>query len=317
MTQQVAVGVDIGGTKIAFALVDETGRALADHQLPTRPQEGEAAVLERVVQGVHELMHSAPAPVVGVGVGCPGVVDPAAGVVRQAVNLGWAQVSLRAELERRLRAHIPVHIQNDVKAAALGEHTFGAVRGQADFVYLALGTGLGGAVVAHGQVVTGAAGFATEVGHLSLDPEGRRCSCGRQGCVEMYVGGIGLLASLELYRDRYPSSALAQANEPTTASILSAAQASDPLALAILEEGGRALGWVLGMCVGILNPPLIVIGGGLGHAAWQWLMPPALRELRRRVLPQAADSTQIVPSAISVSAVGAASLVWHAPQRAC
>lgn len=311
MTTHTAVGVDIGGTKIALALVDEAGQVLAAHQMPTAPQDGETAVLDRIASGVRNLVAKASVTVEGVGIGCPGVVDPLAGTVRKAVNLGWEQVPLRAEIAWRLDDEMPVYVENDVKAAALGEQTFGAAREHKDFVYLAVGTGLGGAVMARGGLVNGAACVATEVGHLSLDPDGRLCSCGRRGCVEMYVGGIGLLASWRLHRDRFTDSALAQLSEPTPAAILSAAQAGDPLALTVLDVGGWALGWVLGMCVGILNPPLVVIGGGLGRAAWDWLIPPALDEMRRRVLPLAADATQIVPSAIAVSAVGAASLVWH------
>jgi glucokinase len=243
-------------------------------------------------------------------------VNSAAGVVRNAVNLGWEEVPLVVEVQRRLEAvgpvlgETPVWVQKDANAAALGEYYFGAARGRQDFVYLSVGSGLGGGIVAAGRLITGADWNAAEVGHLVLDPGGRRCACGHKGCAETIVSGPGLSYLVHLYREeaRYPTLLLASA---TNEQILAAATDGDVLARAALAEVGSWLGQIMAACVALLNPSLFVIGGGLGLAAFSSLIPAARAELERRVLPNSLDALAIEPSQVESSAVGAASLVWY------
>lgn len=311
----VAIGVDIGGTKIAFVLANRAGDVLAETTLLARPADGEAAVLDRIAEGIDTMIARADGDIAGVGIGCPGHVDTVRGVVRAAVNLNWTQVALLDAIRSRLKRDLPLWLHKDANAGALGEMYYGAARGVGDFVLLTIGTGLGGSAVANGQIVTGANFFAHEVGHISLDPNGRQCACGLRGCVETYISGIGLHNSLNEQRDHFPVSPLAHMAEPTTADMLEFARRNDPLALAIIAEAGRWLGTIMAVCATTLNPARIVIGGGLGHAAADLLLPRAEAELERRVLPMAYEQLEIVPAQVTNSALGAAALVWHQSDR--
>ena len=312
MTEFLAVGVDLGATKIASALVSETGRVLTARQTLTRSQDGPEAVLKRIAAEVNALLASVTIPVAGIGIGTPGIIVPSEGVVRNAVNLGWDEVPLVSGVRNRLEYDLPVFGQKDTNASALGEFYFGAALGCSDFVYLSIGSGLGGGIIANGQIITGAAWQSSELGHISLNPQGRLCACGLHGCAETVVSGPGLIA---LTRERLISGSiptfLADAKELTSASILAAARARDALALDVFTEMGEALGVVMAACVAVLNPARFVIGGGLGLAAFDLIVPPARRALAQRVIQSSIDTLEIIPSALQSSAIGPSCLVWY------
>jgi len=304
-----AIGVDIGGTKIAFALVDQEGQVLAEHRLPTLADEGAEAVFDRVAQGVRHLLDQSDGQVAGVGIGTPGHLNPYTGVVHGATNLGWREVHLLDGVRQRL--DLPVWVQKDTNAGALGEMFFGAARGCQDFVYLAVGTGLGGGAVVDGELVLGARYTAMEIGHMPFNPTGRLCRCGMRGCPEMYVSGNGLLAGVHEHLPGYPDSLLADIPDLDTTRILDAVQADDPLALAVIHEAVEWLVGVMVCCMDILNPALFVVGGGLGHAASDWFVQGAQQAFYRRVTPDIHQHIQVVASQVANSAVGPACLVWY------
>lgn len=192
--KSLAIGVDVGATKIAAALVTSGGQVLQARQVRTVPDRGRQAVLDSIAALVEALRAQAPAPPLGAGIGTPGRVDAEAGIVHNAVNLGWDEVHLVAEIRARLAVALPVWVQKDANASALGEYYFGAAAGCQDFVYLSVGSGLGGGVLTGGKLVTGANWNAAELGHLSLDPNGQLCACGGRGCAETVISGPGLLA---------------------------------------------------------------------------------------------------------------------------
>jgi glucokinase len=314
MAEFMSIGVDIGGTKMAFVLMDANGNVLAEHRLPTQPENGSEAVLDHLAQGITHLFSLTDHPVQGIGIGCPGHVDPEQGIVRNAVNLGWAEVDLRGGVQKRLAGDLPIWIQKDANAAALGEKYYGAARSCTDFVYLAIGTGLGGAAVVSDTLVIGANAYAMEVGHFSLRPGGRLCGCGMMGCPEMYVSGVGLLAGVAEHAPHHPDSPLKHSN-PTTAHILKAAAQGDALALKVLDEAVEWLVHVIVICAGLFNPALFVIGGGLGHAARDRFIDQAGEQLNRRLLPASREGLRLVESQVQHSAIGAASLVWYAQEN--
>ncbi|MBZ0278853.1 MAG: ROK family protein, partial [Anaerolineae bacterium] len=231
--------------------------------------------------------------------------------VQNAVNLGWQDVPLAEMIRQKRGDTLPVWVENDVKAAALGELYFGAAQHCRDFVYLAIGTGFGGAAIVNGDLIRGVRFGAMEVGHVVLNPQGRLCACGQRGCVETVVSGKGMLAGLEAHRSFYPDSPLAKSDSPATADILQAARYGDPLAQVIIAE---ARGWLieaLVWCAGLLNPELIVIGGGLGQAAPDLLLLGVVNALHQRTLPPIYAGLRLELSRITNSAASAASLVWH------
>lgn len=310
----LAIGVDVGATKIAAALATRAGHTLARRHTLTLAQQGIPATMDRIAAEIAaiaaEARAIAGARLLGVGVGTPGQVLAGAGIVRGAVNLGWQQVALVDELQARMAAcgcgELPVWIEKDANASALGEAYYGAARGSRDFIYLGVGSGLGGGVLTGGRLATGADANAAEVGHLSLDPEnGLLCACGLRGCAETLASGPGLV-------NAYRRLAGAGAANAGASEILAAARAGQTAALAALDEAGRALGIVAAACVALLNPACIVIGGGLGAAGFEFFEKRVRIELERRTLPASHRGLKIAPSQLQSPAMGAACLVWYA-----
>jgi len=311
-TRGLAIGVDLGATKIAAALVSSDGRVLGSRQVATDPGTGLQSVLERIAGLVNNLLRLSPGPVDGIGIGSPGQVNSRLGIVRNAVNLGWDEVRLSDEIQTRLDQALPVAIQKDANLSALGEYYFGAGQGCQDFVYQGIGSGLGGGILSGGRLITGADWNAAELGHLSLDPQGLACACGLRGCAETIVSGPGLLnLTRSLLQEGRFHSSLQAGPTLTTSLILQSARTSDELAKAALEQVGRWLGMIMASCVAVLNPKCFVIGGGLGLAAFDDLLPSARLELFQRTLPTSTQSLVFLPSQVESSAVGAACLVWY------
>ena len=312
MADDLAIGVDIGGTKIAFALVNRRGEVLAEHRLPTLPSEGAEAVFGRVAEGIHELLGQTDQPVSGVGIGCPGHLNPITGVIYNATNLAWHDVPLKAGVEVRLKQPLPVWVLKDANASALGELYFGAAQGCSDFVYISLGTGLGGGAIVGGQLVQGGEFAAMEIGHMPFVPTNRLCACGMYGCPEMYLSGTGILAGAREHMPKFPDSILASLGDNlTTTAILEAASQRDRLAVAVMDETGWWLCSVMICLMGIFNPSMFVIGGGMGHASAEFIIPAAQKALRERtnatIYP---PDIPMVQSQVMSSAVGAACQVW-------
>ena len=311
-TTPLAIGIDLGATKIAAALVTRQGQMIATARRPTAVTAGTAVVLDNLAALVNELLDQATGTVAGVGIGTPGHVDPVAGVVRNAVNLGWTKVNLVAEIQSRLETALPIFVEKDANAEVLGEIYFGAGQGYSDVVYLGLGSGLGGGLIVNGQLVSGHNLAAAEIGHLSLDPVGRPCNCGRRGCAETIVSGNGVLAVIRDYlAEGNYATCLTDTPDLSPATVVTAAETGDPLAQAVLTQTGQWLGQIVSMIAMILNPACIIIGGGFGRAAFKVLLPAIQTELRQRALPVVYERLMIAPSQLKSSAIGASCLVWQ------
>jgi glucokinase len=304
MTDSLAIGIDLGATKIAAALIDRAGEVRAAEQIETKASDGFDAVADRVAVSIEKMREAAQGSIAGIGIGTPGQVDLHTGVVKDAVNLGWQTVPLATAIKARLKREAPLWIQKDTNASAWGEYVCGAAHDCPDFVYLSVGSGLGSAAMANGRLINGATN-GSDLGHWVIDPiGGRMCSCGLRGCAETVVSGPGLLTVMQELSGREDQSAA------TTSAVIAAAQAGDPIAQTALKKVAEWLGIVMAAGIGALNPMKIVLGGGLGLAAFDWLKSGAERELRRRVLPKGYAHMQIVRSELASSAIGAACLVW-------
>ncbi len=314
MNEQLAIGIDLGGTKIACGLVDRAGHEYVSYRLPTLPEEGTDAVISRIVEGIEHLLAQTDATVIGIGIGSPGHINPYTGMVYVATNLNWHNVSLLEGVRQRLSADLPVWVHNDANAFAIGEMFFGAGRGCDDFMLITLGTGVGGAAISSGQLVLGAQFVAMEVGHIPLIPNGRLCKCGAHGCSEMYSSGTGLMAGLQEHLPHYPFSTLAD-KEVTTEDILKAAREGDLLGNLLIDEAVDGLLPVILPYIGLLNPGRIILGGGLGLAAWDLLGDRLKSKLHDRLLNSVFTDVPILKSEVMSSAVGAASLVWYEMNR--
>ena len=304
MTSSLSLGVDLGGTKMALALVDENGQTIREGRLLTQPEDGPQIIMTRLAEAIRGILADTTTPIKGVGIGVPGHVLN--GVVLFNSNLGWRDVPLQAELEHLLE--MPVHIENDVRALAAGEARWGHGKGLETLFYLAIGTGLGGAAIINGQLWAGSTGFSMEVGHLPWPGNKRRCGCDKIGCVETLLSGLGLLQGVRLHRVRYPDSVIADKEDLTTADILTAASQDDPLALHVVNEARETLVGVAAWGVGMLNAEALVIGGGMAQAAHDFWWPDLEQDIRAQLLPGVSDFT-LHTAALAQTAVGAASLI--------
>ena len=272
----LAIGVDIGGTKVAAGVVDADGRILARLRRDT-PAQDPGRTEDVIAECVREL--AADHDVEAVGLGAAGFVDAARSTVLFAPNLAWRNEPLRAAVEQR--TGLPVVVENDANAAAWGETRFGAGHGQPFTVTLTVGTGLGGGVVLGGQLLRGAFGAAAEVGHMILVPDGRPCGCGLRGCWEQYASGRALVTEARERAARSPTSArlLLELGDGRPASITGpmvtmAAVAGDPVALESFRAVGGWLGHGMADLAAILDPRVFIIGGGVSEAG-ELLVDPA------------------------------------------
>ena len=267
-----AVGVDVGGTKIAAALVDASGHVTARSELPTP---GTAGELDRALVAAVTALR--PGPGVPVGVATAGLVDEVGGVVT-GVNVPWVAHPVRARLSALLGS--PVAVENDANAAAWAEHRFGAGRGAGSLVLLTIGTGLGGGFVLHGRLEAGAHGLAAEVGHVCLVAGGRPCPCGLSGCWERYTSGSSLAAEAARLEPAWLPGDRAAVGPAAVA----AAHEGDAVAVQLLAEQGRRLGQGIAMLTSVLDPDVVVVGGGMA-ALGELLFGPARAALAAGVCP--------------------------------
>ena len=312
-SQQFAIGIDIGATKIASVLLTDDGELIQSLQVFTLPEEGPMAVFDKVADQILQLAGFCAGEIAGVGIGSPGQVDSDHGVVYNAVNLAWTKVHLVQEIEDRIQRKFPVWIQKDANLSALGDYYFGACQSCRDFVYLGIGSGLGAGIISHGNLIVGGDWYAADVGHLSVDPDGPLCVCGGHGCAETVASGPGLMRVVrQMLENQSSPGLLSVSTELTPADVLAAAAQGDPLSLRALAEVGRVLGIVMASCTAVLNPSRYVVGGGLGLAGFDFIVPVARQELMRRTIPESRAKLEIVPSQVQSPAIGSACLVWYA-----
>lgn len=275
-----AIGIDIGGTKIAGALVDELGTIVREDRVPTdatRPEEIENAVvamIQRLSDGSEEIA--------GAGVAAAGFIDAAQSTVYYAPNINWRHEPFREKLEERL--DIPVIIENDANAAGWAEFRYGAGRLVSDMVVLTIGTGVGGAIVSNDRLFRGGFGAGAEIGHMRVVPGGLPCGCGAHGCIEQYGSGRALQRMANELADAGGiGQGLADVRSRTGAltgnDISALITAGDPGALAALRQLGDWLGQACASLGAILDPQLFVFGGGVAQAGELLLEPIRLAYL--------------------------------------
>ena len=257
-----AIGIDVGGTKVAGLRLAGDGGVLDRTERPT-PADDVAATVDTVSELAAEL---AAAGGEALGVGAAGMVDFDAGVLRYAPNLAWREIPLRDLLSER--TGLPCVVDNDANVAAWGEYRFGAARGYRHVLVVTVGTGIGGGIVADGELFRGAHGFAAEIGHIIVEPDGPLCGCGNRGCWEQVASGRALdrLARAEVEQDPAGRiAALAAGAEASGRHVSEAARGGDPPATAIFAAVGRRLGEGIAGLVNILDPEVVIVGGGVAE----------------------------------------------------
>jgi glucokinase len=304
------LGVDIGGTNLVVGSVAEDGsRLVATASEPTHAEAGATDVVDRLI-GLAERAVAATrlempgAEILGVGVGAPGPLDTKRGIVLLTPNLGWVNFPLRQIIHDRLGMRAA--LDNDANCAVLGEWWVGAARGAHTAIGITIGTGIGGGLILGGKLYHGASDVAGEIGHTTIDMEGRRCKCGNYGCLEAYASGpnIALRAVEEIEAgavSRLPSLVGGDLSAITAQTVYQAAADGDELALEVVNDTARFLGVGIGNLLNVFNPEVVVVCGGVTLAG-DHLFVPLRREVARRAFKPAVAACRIVPGELAGTA---------------
>ena len=280
-----AIGVDLGGTNLRIAAVDESGRVLDKVSLGTEVARGRSAVLDEMCAAIKQTSGklACARKLVGIGIGVPGIIDMGSGMLRQSPNLpGWEDYPVREEIEQRLATRVV--LENDANVAALGEKWLGAAKDMDDVLMLTLGTGVGGGIVLGERIWHGARGMAGEPGHINVVRDGHPCGCGSHGCLEQYASATAVvrLAREAAASGKAPALSQSDAEGKLTArAVFELAQKGDRPAQEVYKVAGRALGLALAGLVNLLNLPMYVVGGGVSDA-WEAFAPAMLEEMGKR-----------------------------------
>lgn len=330
--EKLAVGVDVGGTNTVTGMVDAAGRMHGERSFKTKEYPFFDDYVERLSQDIESLRRRRPdAELAGIGIGAPNG-NHFTGVAENPVNIRWfercpdgscgEQIVMIPFVERVKKYYpaVPVLIDNDANAAAVGEMVYGGARGMKDFIEITLGTGLGGGVVSNGEMIYGYGGTAGELGHVVVRPGGRICGCGRRGCLETYVSATGIVRTmLEIisYDPRPSKLRHVQIDRIDSKMIAEAALEGDELALKAFEETGHILGEALANFVAVTFPEAIFLFGGLaksGNLIWE----PTKRAMESHMLRNYKGKVKLLPSGIdhaNAAVLGASALVWKELQR--
>jgi len=293
------IGIDLGGTFIKAGIVDVKGRMVAKEKVDTCGPEGVDAVIRQIAKAaslVQKKAKVARKDILGVGIGAPGTINIAAGVVTFAPNLpGWRNIALCRKVQDALR--IPTFLENDANAAAYGEKWVGVGQKVDSLVLFTLGTGIGGGVIINNEVLHGVNDAAAELGHMTVVIDGVKCGCGNRGCVEAYASVPGMVRRMKEAVEKGQPSKLAarikKGQEITGKDIHAAAVKGDAAARAIIEETGMYLGLAAVNMMHIVNPAMVVFAGGM-TAAGDMLLNAIRAEVKKRALEASAAKTEIL-----------------------
>ena len=316
-----AVGVDVGGTNIRAGVITRDGKKLAEGRRPARAMEGLAVTQQMIIEAAEEAIAGAGvdrAELMGIGMGVPGRHKSSEGIVIYSPNFagGWSNVQLLLPIEQHFG--VGTYMRNDVKTASMGEYYFGAGRGFRWVVMITLGTGIGGSLIADGKLMLGAGEGFAEVGHMTVDPGGRKCGCGNSGCWEAMASRDAIIERAIRKLQNGRASVLGDMADfdyanVTPALIARAANDGDALAKEVLEETGKWVGVGVANLIQLYNPEVFIIGGGISQAG-DLLFSTIQRTVSWRAKMVPADTVKIVPAALGDDAgiYGGAVLVFDA-----
>lgn len=313
--KEVALGIDIGGTNTKLGFVDSDGVCLADTSIPTGEDDADK-FLPRLYRAVDKLMMPLrdKISIVGIGIGVPNG-NYYKGTVEMPTNLQWRDyVPLTDWIGDHYK--LPCKLTNDANAAALGEMKFGVAKGMKNFVVITLGTGLGSGFVVDGKLAYGHDGFAGELGHVVVNPNGRMCGCGKKGCLETYVSATGIRRTVyKLLADHNEDSEMRRISfEDLDASMITdSATRGDRIAIEAFEYTGRILGMKLADVMAILSPEAFILFGGLTRAQ-EYLFEPTRRYMESFMMPIFRKKVKLLTSGLTganTAVLGAAALIWH------
>ena len=320
MSKKFNIGVDLGGTDIKVAVVDYSGTVLYSDCTPTEAHKGYGHIINNIIKAINNILQKNNldiSQIESVGVGCPGQVDPSIGMVKFLPNLpGWINIELADIIEKKLE--LKAGVDNDVRCAALAEHKYGAGKGYNNIICLTIGTGIGSGIILNGKLIRGANFSAGEIGHMILkDNGGPLCGCGGTGCFETFASGPSIVEMAEKYIIGGKSSKFREiaGEEPITPEIVArAAGFGDEVAKTIYKTAGYWIGIALANVVNLLNPEIVIIGGGVAKCG-DLIMDPIKKTVKERALKTAVENLEIKEAQLGNNAgvIGASLLVNNVP----
>jgi glucokinase len=315
MEKKWLVGIDIGGTTIKIALISINGEILDKWEIPTNKNNHGNEIPSDIAKALHikSSEHNLTTDhLLGVGVGAPGPVNDADGSVSVGVNIGWSNFPLKKKLQEVLS--LPVVIDNDANVAALGEMWKGAGDGSSDMLCITLGTGVGGGVIANGDILHGVNGAAGEIGHLTVVTEdGAPCNCGKKGCLETVASATGIVRLANVWLQSTDTPSKLRSQQPLTSKVIfDSADEGDVIALKLIEKVAFYLGLSLANVANVTNPQKIVVGGGVSKAG-DTLLNPVKKQFQQFAFPRVAEGAELTIAKLGNDAgvIGAAWLVKH------
>ena len=303
--KRYTIGMDLGGTKILAAVVSPKGRIVAEAKLRTRAENGPDAVIERMVEAARQAVRKAEVDwqdVLGMGVGAPGPLDPETGIIYHPPNLpGWDEIPLGPYLSEALG--VPVFMENDVNLGTLGEHVLGAGQGTRDMVGIFVGTGVGGGLILDGKLRSGYRHAAGEVGHMILHADGPVCGCGKRGCLEALASRTAIERDIRLAidagRESLVPELIKERGRLTSGLLAKALRRGDPVVAEVLGRAQWYLGLLTASIVNLLDPEMIVFGGGVVEALGEEFLEPIRVTARQYFIQQAgADKVRMVAATL-------------------
>lgn len=312
------IGIDLGGTSVKFAILTEQGEIQEKWSIRTNILDEGSHIVPDIIESIQSKLEThgmTKDEFLGIGMGTPGVVNSEAGTVIGAYNLNWKTLQpIKKDMEAALG--MPFYIDNDANVAALGEQWVGAGENNPDVVFMTLGTGVGGGVVAAGNLIRGVAGAGGELGHITVDFEHPfTCTCGKKGCLETVASATGIVNLTRRYADEYAGDAklkkmIDNGEEVSAKTVFDLAKKGDDLALIVYHHFSEYLGIACANIASVLNPSTIVIGGGVS-AAGQFLLKGVQKVFNENTFPQIRTSTKLALAQLGNDAgvIGAASLV--------
>lgn len=292
--KKYSIGIDLGGTKILIGLVEkESGKVVSHIKKKTKKEKGPENIVRKMVEGVEELLEESGksfTEISSIGIGSAGQIDRKNGIIIGAPNLDCYNLNLKEILQNKF--NIPVFVGNDVEVATIGEQKFGAGKGCADFVCVFVGTGIGSAIVKNGHIIYGATGTAGELGHIIVDLNGRPCACGAHGCLEAYASRSAIETRIEgaLKKGRKSciSEYLEEGKAITSSMIRKSIEREDELVTQCVSEASEYLSGGLASVINLINPELIILGGGLIEAV-DYFYKQTIKKVKSKSLPVPAE----------------------------
>lgn len=310
------IGIDLGGTTAKFAILTPDGEIQQKWSVDTNILDNGSHIVPDIVESINHhlsLYNMDKEEFIGIGMGTPGSVNREAGTVIGAYNLNWTTLQpVKKQIEEG--TGIPFAVDNDANVAALGERWKGAGENDPNVIFITLGTGVGGGIVAEGQLLHGVAGCAGEIGHITIEPNGFECTCGKKGCLETIASATGVVRMARLLSEEYAGDSelkakLDDGQEITSKDVFDYAQAGDNFGLLVVDKVCQALGLACGNLGNTLNPSSIILGGGVS-AAGEFLRSRVAKYFEEYTFPQVTESTHIKLAQLGNEAgvIGAASL---------